>query len=352
MRRNFKRSYKPFRGLSDSVKLCGNPGGYVQTHRAHAFVPAQVTPELVVRALRKMLLNQPLEEWEEEQKIAPMLKEFLDKAYPDQHAGTDKRPSSKWGIASKKAYLGVKYNGADLPIGKVTPRSRFVSQECYLHMALMSDKEGPQHWLWLGASPTKQAVANLLAPPWKGFNVGTVDFYILLSDTRPQDVLNIKKALLTPAKIAARTEAEEARKAAETAWRIAAMPGKNPKGRQKRRLSNEESEKLKTVRARAYEDAYLAYMDKPEVKKAKLSLQIDYPLKLGVWPADHPAMANVAPSGAKRFAEQMRSRELSLARIFKKAQKNHASVVAAEPGGKDARAAATSFASAAASCSL
>jgi len=344
-----KADYKPFAGLRDSHELDGNPGGYVETHRAHVNLPARVTPKKIVRALRKMLFNQPPEEGEEDdeegQDIAPVLKEFLDKACPDDHAGTAYRPSFEWGVDHNNAYLGVRYNGLDLSVGKDKPRCRSVSKQCYLHKAQMSIyKDEPQRWLWLAGFPHDYEVANLLCPPWKGYNVGTIDFYLLLSDKPPQDVLDVKEALDTPLKIAASAAAREARDKADDEWRVAAMPGKNPNGHKKRRLNQEQCIELDNLRKSIFKKTYDEYMDKPEVANSRTALKIDYPLELGVWPADHPDMAHHVSGRIKRRAEESRSREIKRAKVFKRAEANHASVVAAEPGGKDAAAAAASFA--------
>jgi hypothetical protein len=125
------------------------------------------------------------------------------------------------------------------------------------------------------------------------------------------------------------------------------MPGKNPKGRKKRRLTDEESDELYQVRKKAYDDVWNDGAWNDETMTAWFgfaTLHIDYPLELGVWPADHPEMAGRVSVGLTRLTEESRERELNRAKIFKRAEKNHASVVAAEPGGKDAAAAAASFA--------
>ena len=338
-------NYAPFVGLCDSHKVDGNPGRYVATHRAHVNVPAKVTPEKIICALRKMLLNQP----SEEQDVAPMLKEFLDMAYPEESRGPSYE-SFEWGVEHKNAYLGVRYNGVDLSIGKDKPRCRSVSKQCYLHKAQMSDyKDEPQRWLWLGAFPHEFEVANLLCPPWKGYNVGTVDFYLLLSEKRPQDVLDIKEALDTPLKIAASAAARAARDAADDEWRVKAMPGKNLNGRKKRRLSAQEHTELTDFRKHAYDhayDRYIATQYGAPYDDPKTALKLEYPLELGVWPADHSAMAKHVSAAVRHRAVELRKGEIKRAKIFKHAEKNHASVVAAEPGGKDAAAAAVSFAAA------
>ena len=344
-------TYKPFFKLSDSYTICGNPGGYVETHRAHVNVPAPVSPSKIIIALRKMLLTKPIDEGSEEgcieHKSAPMLKQFLDKAYPVQRSGTV--DSFEWGVDHKKAYLGVRYNGVDLSIGKERPRCRSLSKQCYLHKAPMGVyKDEPQRWLWLGAFPHDFEVANLLCPPWKAYDVGTVDFYLLLSDRCPQDVLNIRAALQAPLEIAAAAVGKAARDKADDEWRITAMSGENTTQRKKRRLNDQERIDLAEFCEKAYQEAYNKHMARPELQYTCTPLKLEYPFESGVWPADHHDMTYHVSAATKRRAEDLRWCEVERAKVFKRAEKNHTDVVAAEPGGKDASAAAASFATKAA----
>ena len=350
-----RANYKPFTGLRDSHALDGNPGAYVETHRASLNVPSRVTPEGIVDALRSMLHNQPLKDGAVEQDVAPKLKEFLDNACVNKFdRRTDPPPHPfEWGVYHQNAYLGVRYGGSELSIGKEKPRCRSVSKQNHLNQAKMSDDydfEVPQRWLWLGAMPHDYEVANLMCPPWHGYNVGTVEFFLLLSDRRPQDVLNITKALDVPLEIAATTAGRAARRKAEDKWRVRAMPGQNPLGRKKRSLNPEEVAELGAHGCSAYNRAYKKYKTTHAewYRQRRARIEIQYPRELGVWPADHPAMARRVSAETKSRAEEHRKLEIDRATIFENAKDNFASVVAAEPGGLHAAAAATEFAAAAA----
>lgn len=171
--------------------------GYVATHRAQTYVPAGhgsegITPRNIVRAADQIVVNENL---------APKMNAFIDSAY----TGPDCDPEAPIGFAvdNEHAYLSLKIDGKPVRIGKERPRSRFVTKQNDLHLTLMNgvqegryaavSKEGrpqPMTWLWLGCNLRAEHIASLLCPPWKGYNVGTFDFCMLLTDKAPPGTMD------------------------------------------------------------------------------------------------------------------------------------------------------------------
>lgn len=299
-------------------------GGFVETHRAHVDVVSP-SPKRIVEAVHSMVST--------DKKIAPQLKHFLDEAYPEVRSSTVSLPSSG-------AYLAVKYNNTPLKLGKVKPRSRTFPQSEYLS-SVIQDKDKKtdlQTWFRWDASNSTEELENWMCPPWKAYETGTVDFYLLLTDHAPMDVVDLHKARKIKKKALAKATADRVVRESniEVEMRIkfaAGKSGKNPHARQKRKLTNEESEELQTaideVHRRAYRNA------KRDIPMQEALLQ--YPVERGVYPADHEVFegTGIVPKQERLRAKRARDDERARGEVTKIAKMNHASVVAAEPGGAD-----------------
>jgi len=80
-----------------------------------------------------------------------------------------------------QCYVAVAYNGCPLKLGKPTINHR----KCYIDG--WDSEEAPPRWLRIDSELTIQEFTAIMAPPYKAFATGTVDFYFVLATTPPSE---------------------------------------------------------------------------------------------------------------------------------------------------------------------
>lgn len=156
----------------------------VVTHRAQLTV-YEPTPDNIIGAVKTLLTDEA-----KAPKLAAYVKEIAE---PVEYPGTE-LPFKK-----NTAYACIRYNPAGFtPIGKKTPRSRCVDDSLSLALpekwhARASALPVPK-WFEIGEGVDTEEMASLLCPPWKAYEYGEVNVYILLSEHPPIDVLSLPEA--------------------------------------------------------------------------------------------------------------------------------------------------------------
>ena len=125
----------------------------------------------IIDAVRSLMRNSELGDAPK----APMLKEYLDKMYPN-HRDT------LWGIPEDKSFMGIRFNKHRVPFGCPTPTSRRCADEL---IPGVSAARGLPKWILLHNAKYSQIV-NLI-PPWLAYESGIWEFYLYVdhSDTTP-----------------------------------------------------------------------------------------------------------------------------------------------------------------------
>jgi hypothetical protein len=156
----------------------------VVTHRAQLTV-YDPTPDNIICAVKTLLTDEA-----KAPKLAAYVKEIAESV---------EYPENKLPFKKNTAYACIRYNPKGfLPIGKTTPRMRSVDSS--LRGALPYDVrcgyDCVPKWIEIGESVTMDEMACLLCPPWKAYEYGEVNVYILLSEHPPIDVLVTRRACL------------------------------------------------------------------------------------------------------------------------------------------------------------
>ena len=320
-------------------------GCYVETHRAQADYFAAVgiderapppTPKQramgIARTFKTMLVSTA----EGDKELGVKLKSYLDGAVLPLYrrktdAGLDVKASNAWGVGNH-AYVALKINDCPFKLGRQRERNRSIHDKGQGHLAsgvLVPQKQQHlQRWLKLDRDLDLKSFAQIMCPPWKMEGTGLFEFFVLLSDTPPEDVINVRRprelAWEDGAKVAER-RAEQSREVADA---VAALKekfyadmhrGENPERIQKKRLKPEEKEQVQDVIDDAVDAARLAY--------ARANPR---------WPSFDMNYSQ-ADLDANRETPQKRARDREAAIATKRARANHRDVVAANPdfGGDD-----------------
>jgi hypothetical protein len=151
----------------------------VVTHRAQLTV-YDPTPDNIICAVKTLLTDEA-----KAPKLAAYVKEIAESV---------EYPENKLPFKKNTAYACIRYNPKGfLPIGKTTPRMRSVDRS--LRGALPYDVrcgyDCVPKWIEIGESVTMDDMACLLCPPWKAYEYGEVNVYILISEHPPIDVLRL-----------------------------------------------------------------------------------------------------------------------------------------------------------------
>lgn len=306
-----KKSFTTNETYEESIKRLGY---YVETHRAQKdfmlLSPSAThaeTEEAVARGITKTFkeMLHPNDD------TAPKLKDFL-KTMGD---------LNDWGVNNYGAYVAVKFNGVAMKLGRKKQRSRTILErgQNYLHTGVLNNlyRHELQSWLKLDRDVDEDSFMEVMIPPWKRSNKGTVEFFVLLTDTPPEDVI----ALGTPRRNvyldAQNAAGEEAVNSNETARAISEYKkqcyadmhkGENPDGVEKIRLKPFEKWTVDVIKEKAHAAAMASY----RAKHAVPSFSMNY------W---HNPPTRSPCSGV----------DMEPAQITKKAKTNHEFVVAANP---------------------
>ena len=293
------------------------------------------------------------------------LKAFLREAFPNHHR-------SQWGMDTKGGWLYARFNGKQVLLGKEKPRSRNPSA------ALCGGVEGEKmpKWVWLHRADIAE-LENLI-PPWLAHQPGTWEFFIYLNPLHSPGATRLMHQRIRNNEIESYNNRKthmvaQVQRQAEDDAELDFKYSLN-KGKAKRlKIDAEFHEELFEIQDKwvaDYEDrlknpgnehaAYWynehtkewvnmtrKYM-KPFVSKKQCVL-ITYPAETGVWPADHPMLAN-ADVSADEFAAAIRKRAAYKTKAdayFAAISASH-ETVGAEVGGATYAASAASFHEAAA----
>lgn len=329
----FAKKLSEFRRAYDDAKA--PLGYYAETHRAQKDVLLADKSlswlergKAVCKAVKSMLLTTT----EGNADTAPKLKAYLDKRSDrkdKKDGGLDPRHTNYWGV-KKDAYLAVKFDGVATRLGRLKERNRSIHvRQSFLREGVVVKTKAAQlqKWLKIDEHVDVDSFVELMLPPWKLKATGTVEFFLLLTDTPPEDVICLKEPRqaaydrrLTEAKYLAGLSPTV--KAAESELKkgfyAATHKGKNPDGIEKRRLKPLEKAAVQQVKRAARDAAGLQFK------------------------AANPTLASFSmcyPTGSlwDRTTAAKRARDKEACKATKQAKAHHKYVVAANPdlGGGD-----------------
>ena len=113
-----------------------------------------------------------------------------------------------------------------------------------------------QYWLKLDAHVDVESFIEVAIPPWDVKGTGTVEFFVLLSDEPPEDVVSLDQPRWRAHAEKVALAGECARNSAEVADKISALKrkcyadmhtGHNPEGKQKKRLKPHEQQAVEEI---------------------------------------------------------------------------------------------------------
>lgn len=313
------------RAYDESIERLGH---YNETHRAQVDVTT-ITPQRIARAVKSILTL--------DNEHAPKMNRFLDQAYPD-------RASRRWGVPAE-SYVAVKYDGVPAKLGRLKPRSRKIldkGQNFLAHGVAQRHKAHHlQTWLKLDGNLTTSCFEQIMCMPWKATGAGTVEFYVLITATPPEDFINISIPRL---KMHTRDRDEFTAIALRDKTTIydfqrecyARMHGgENPDNREKTRLTPREKTELAALLEAQEKEAHDEFKAQNPYRPHFVMPYAEGDGGNGAYPAHDPRawggedLAVDHPS-YQRARRRLRDQE-ERAKATKAAKANHARVVAANP---------------------
>lgn len=319
---------------------------YLETHREQVDIPLDrdySRGHVLAKmggAFKSMLLSTE----QEHTSIGTKLKDFLA-SIPDELGehmdttadGLDPDHPDYFGLPND-SYLAMKINGCPVKLGKQKPRSRMIHLEDHsnLHRGVLHPHKSTQlqTWIKMDLDVTLEDMVAFI-PPWKLDGPGTIEFFVLMTSTPPEDVISLGK-------VAAATYEDNARKAgahylctpefqAEKSKMkqgfyadMKKNQGHNPAGIEKKnRYTTHEKEMIEKQRYEAEKKAVHDWKTANPFAERE-PFKMNYPRE---YLADNPLGKTV--SKRKRVRDD--------AKTTKEAKANHQHVVAADPehGGSD-----------------